>query len=365
MNTSHYKFFLLSLLFSQIVFFSIGQTYVGNITLKTQAQVNSFGDFGFSRIEGNLHIGDTSYFDTGIPSDITDLTPLETIDSISLSLEIFGNGNLQSLNGLDSIRYIGNELIIRSNNQLQSLHGFENIDSIYNRLLITACGSLVNLEGLDSIVYVEKLIISHNHSLTSFDGLYNLNTIGDYLSLRGNNNIESLNGLDQITSLVFFSIFQTKIKTLSGLDNLTEISHFRIEDNEFLHDYCLLSDMYSNGYLNQLDTVESKIENNFFNPTFQQIMDNECSTTPLDLTENNTSGSITLSPNPTTGNLNLNFGESDYKRIRIINQLGQVVHQKNNIPGSTYSLYLDVPEGVYTIEIFSNTARKQFKVIKQ
>ncbi|MCH8303837.1 MAG: hypothetical protein IIB94_01770 [Candidatus Marinimicrobia bacterium] len=70
----------------------------GDVSLSTQAEVNSFAG---AYITGSLTI-------TG--SDIVDLTPLSTLDSLGGDLVVTVNPALTNLNGLSNITSLGGDL---------------------------------------------------------------------------------------------------------------------------------------------------------------------------------------------------------------------------------------------------------------
>ena len=101
--TKFYSIILLfTLIFLQPSSLCNAQTYNGSVVLTSQAEVDSFGALGYSRIAGHLKIGpDTLY--ANVTSNITNLTSLISLHSIDSSLLIESNLSLTSLSGLDSI----------------------------------------------------------------------------------------------------------------------------------------------------------------------------------------------------------------------------------------------------------------------
>jgi len=59
---------------------------------------------------------------------------------------------------------------------------------------------------------------------------------------------------------------------------------------------------------------------------------------------------INLFPNPSTGNLNINLGESGNFSLECYNMLGQLIHQMDNLDIQN-SLSLDLEKGTYLIKI--------------
>ena len=89
-----------------------------NTKLRTQAEVNEFAG---TEIKGNLTIEG---------SDIYDLSPLLTLNSVSGNLLIWHNDSLTNLDGLSSLTLVSGVLEIRNNSALTNLDGLRNISSV-------------------------------------------------------------------------------------------------------------------------------------------------------------------------------------------------------------------------------------------
>jgi len=360
---------LLTLLLSiQSFYFSKAQTiHQGDVNLATQAEVDSFGLEGYTHIAGHLRIGNIDITNPGNPSNITNLNALIGITSVDSLLLINDNPLLFSLNGLDSLSFVGKSLQLRFNTGLQSLQGLNNLTQT-KLLLINWCHALVDLEGLNSLEgdSTSRITLAQNNLLNTLDGLDNLTTLqGIYIS--SNDNLESLSGLEHLTSIrYYFSLYGNEnLTTLDGLQNIESISRFNIVDNEELSDYCAISNIYNNGYLNQFDVANFNISNNSYNPSFSDIVNNHCNIAPISINEQSGLSSTTLSPNPTTGLLHLDFGTAKKHTIHITNMAGHVISKPVKTSELTYTFNLDVPKGVYFVEVISDLDKQQFKVIKQ
>lgn len=100
-------------------------TYIGNVTLTTQAQVNAWPQC-FTAIQGNLVIKNAG---------ITSLAPLSNLVSVTGSVTIQSTG-LTHLGGLSSLTTIGGSLTIKTNTQLATLDGLESLASVGNILQV-------------------------------------------------------------------------------------------------------------------------------------------------------------------------------------------------------------------------------------
>jgi len=168
------------------------QCPAGNVTLSSQTEVDAFGTTypSCTTLPGSLTISG---------NDITDLSPLEKLDTIGGDLRITSNSSLTNVDGLSSLSSIGGYLDISNNAILPSLEGLENLDTIGGYLHITYNGSLTNVNGLSSLSSIGGgLNIYNNNSLTNVIGLSSLSSIGGYLNILSNALLPSLEGLENI-----------------------------------------------------------------------------------------------------------------------------------------------------------------------
>src|SRR5690606_31949250 len=104
-------------------------------------------------------------------SDISDLSGLNNIATITGDLYISGNQQLTTLNGLSSLETIGGGLFIWGNDNLQDVDGLSSLNTIGGALYIDTNPALQNLEGLNSLVTIgEDLVIGYT-GLINLDGL--------------------------------------------------------------------------------------------------------------------------------------------------------------------------------------------------
>lgn len=364
MKKFYSKLILILLISLQSLFnYGYSQTHHGDVFLQSQAEVDSFGAMGYSHIAGKLYIGDTNFFSSNTISNITNITALENLQRVDSTLMIFGNYSLLSLEGLDSLTYVGKSLELIFNFGVQSLEPLSELDTINKRLLLNYTNSLNNLEGLENLQYVKNIELVGNLNLSSLNGIDNITSLR-HLFIWKNDNLSSLSGLENLTHVEkFISIYENSgITTLNGLDNLESVNVLTIKNNEELTDYCILSTQYNNGYLSQFDPNNFNVEDNGYDPEFQDIINHDCilGVSTVNPTEIVTS----IAPNPTTGIVTFNFNETNTKQIRVINALGQIVDQRNNISTSDYMLNIKGSKGIYTVEIQDEKSTQKLKVIK-
>jgi peroxiredoxin family protein len=229
-------------------------TFVGQVILKNQQEVDDFGAMCYSKIDGSLVIGNIF----GATDDIVDLSPLSNMNQVFASNSNDNPGWLR----------------IKANN-LTSLNGLQNITSV-NGLMIYNCNKLVDLSGLDALENIggnpndfQTLDIHSNAELVNLEGLNKLSSIGlsGYISyIRfGDNpkllNLDALSALNEINSEFYFE---------TVLDHSTE----DIRGNDVLSDFCGVQGLFNSGNFSPENIF---ISHNAYNPTVQDIIDGYCS----------------------------------------------------------------------------------------
>lgn len=218
----------------------------GDVIFTTQTEVNNFlAQYpNCTQINGNLTIEGW---------DVTNLSNLGSLNSITGNLNMYLVNSSASLTGLQNITSVGGRVYIEFqrpnvdylsgltsvgglvvagagitnlnglsnitghipgnlevfNNPLNNLTGLNNITSVGNDLLISFSNNLVDLTGLNNITSVGKSLTIHfNNNLTSLNGLNNLTTIGDInlnnsgFSLRGNPLLTNISALENVSNIV-------------------------------------------------------------------------------------------------------------------------------------------------------------------
>ena len=168
-----------------------GGVITNNIYLGDQAAIDEFGENCYTSIDGNLTIGEIDF-----NSDITDLTPLNSIQEIRGRLYIKAF-NLEDLNGLQNLQRVGglrfNYVGIRNLNALENLvqiGGLNELDPpdaqyypLFESLTIEPAPLLESIEGLRNITSLRALHLSQLGSLTNLSGLENLISVDDYIEI--------------------------------------------------------------------------------------------------------------------------------------------------------------------------------------
>ncbi|WP_115461596.1 hypothetical protein [Winogradskyella aurantiaca] len=224
---------------------------------------------------------------------LTNLIGFPDIERISGRLDISYNQNLQSLEGLNTIETIEEVLSLNLNPSLSTLVGLDNLNNIES-LVINENNSLNNISGIENLDQLEYLYINRNQNLTDISAIIGLNRITslaihanpqlntlpsftgtlemEYLEIAYENGFQSLHGLESIVNVFEISLFQTNLMTLDGLDNLNTITNLYINQNQFLSDYCALTNLLSNGNGPQ----SYSFFQNAFDPTIEDLLNGNC-----------------------------------------------------------------------------------------
>ena len=196
----------------------IGNTYIGNITLINQEQVDTIRNTlgRYTAITGNLTIGRHS-------SNITHLDSLYFLTEIGGYIYLQRNRMLESIVGFDSLTNIGGGLFITENRSLRKVHAFLALRKIGGGYQISNNANLEVITGLP----VLDTILGRFSILggASARGHTSLDSLGDYSSLRhiGGNFRLGFNSFDP----VFLGDF-SMLETIGG--------RFQIHDNTRLRD---------------------------------------------------------------------------------------------------------------------------------
>ncbi|ADR21936.1 hypothetical protein MATR_04300 [Marivirga tractuosa] len=214
--------------------------YEGNYEIRSETDLISFSESGYTEINGNLVINYTE--------DIEDLKGLETLKKVN-GILIRYNDELKSLEGLEGLSQI--EFFTLSYNlNLNSLKGLDNLTKITSSIIIEQNADLKNLNGLDQLTEVGgDFFISHNDRLENFNGIESLQNVSRFLVL---NNINLID--------------------LTGLRNIVSTNRLQFDSNDLLNDFCILSN-----FLEQNPDPELfGARQNDYNPTVEDILNGNC-----------------------------------------------------------------------------------------
>lgn len=203
-------------LFSSLII--IAQCPTNNITISSQAQVNSFAATypGCTEITVDIFING---------NDITDLSGMSQITSMNGELIIAGNQNLTTLAGLGTINFFGpnSALSISDNPNLVSLTTFTGtINKIGGHTLaLFRNPNVTTLSPLSGMTSATGLLVEDMDALTNLNGLQNL-SLSRFLSISKNDNLSSLLALSgNLGTFNWLSLGgNTNLQTLSGMEGV-------------------------------------------------------------------------------------------------------------------------------------------------
>jgi hypothetical protein len=142
---------------------------------------------GCTSVQGSLRVS---------APDLEDLSALSALRSVSGTLEITRNPQLDDLAGLEQLVRVGS-LSIRDNPELDDLAGLERLREARS-VVIEDNAELSSLRGLSGITHLESLRIERNAGLFQTAGLSRLSEVGN-LSIQNNPQLNSLRGLSSLT----------------------------------------------------------------------------------------------------------------------------------------------------------------------
>lgn len=291
------------------------KTFIGDVYLQTQEEVNAFGENHYNIIEGRLDIGTN-----GPLFNIVDLSPLHDLLKVTQYM-IISNTVLTDMEGLNNLKEIGGYFQITHNDELLNLNGLENLEEINSYLHIHRNPVLKNVDGLTRLNAVEgvsffynlelesvdflnqaisgfyltfddnpslktisgfrnmktlssALIINNNDSLLNIEGFNSMENIDADLIITGNDNLEvlSLQNLQTVNNSLSIGS-NDSLTNLEGLNNLIYIEEdFNVSDNQLLSNFCAVSQFVITQEFGSL-----YIGNNLYNPTIQDFINGDCS----------------------------------------------------------------------------------------
>lgn len=230
---------LLLLLFSLNI--QAQTTYSGNLIFNSQADLDSFPS-NYINVTGNLYIQN---------SDITDLTPLNNIQSIGSDLVISGNSSLTTFDGLNNLISIGDDLKISSNSNLTSISGLNNLTKVAGYFNIQFNFNLTSISGFAKLNSVHDYFkLYYNEKLNSISGFNSLSYFGDDVDIYRCSLIPSFQMFSGVTSIggSLSLEYNNVVTSLRGFENLLAVGGFlSLENLNRVTDFDELSNLTSVG----------------------------------------------------------------------------------------------------------------------
>lgn len=218
--------------------------FEGDITIRSQADLDDLAKKGIRRINGNLSIG--QHNEISLLADLTSLAGLASLEEVTGDFSILHATELESLKGLENLRSVGGNLSLFSNSKLESFSELSQLQEINGTLAIVGNLKISDLTPFDGLRGVRHLDVRSNSHLERLFDMSNIQTLGEVqivanpelinieeltntrisaLNIRSNTKLTSLKGLESTTSLRTLQLWQQDLITsMEGLENLGSIT---------------------------------------------------------------------------------------------------------------------------------------------
>ena len=188
----------------------------GTLNLATQSDVDNWP--GCTVFNGNLSIGPS-------PGDITDLSPLSTLQEVTGNFYVTYSNYITDLDGLENLTTVGGNFSLGNCNQLTDISALHNLTTVGGRFTLT----------------------SFSGSITNLDALGNLQTVGDGLSLSDLPGITSLSPIKNVVAAGDLTIY-----SMPGLASLDDLPHFTTMDDLTISANASLQQVDALSYITQI-----------------------------------------------------------------------------------------------------------------
>jgi hypothetical protein len=197
----------------------------GPRTITNQAELINFAAELCREVTGDFNVVGSN--------DITTLTPLIELQTVSGNVVISNNTSLVDDDGLNNLANVGGDLIITNNAVLGGISRLNNVPpgealltlNPSSQLIVRGNPSLTTLNGLQGVTTLARLVIDATN-LTTLEGLNNLVTVSGSLELTNNSNlidVSSLSSLDTVGGNATITN-NASLPNFAGMTNLTSIS---------------------------------------------------------------------------------------------------------------------------------------------
>lgn len=230
---------------NEVTFTSLQEkVYIGDVTLLSQQDVNSFGANNYTTIRGSLYISGA----------VTDLSPLKSLAIITSGFEV-KNTQLVNFNGLGNLEVIGNEFIrsfevkynpllknfeglkslkvvngdfyVLNNAALENMAGLESFNtSAYFEFRIDGCDNLTSLTGLENMQVIHgSIMLKDNPRLNDVKAWRNLSIVSDRIRIINNASLQNVDCFEKIKKLRGVEIINNPVlSNINGLRNLDTVT---------------------------------------------------------------------------------------------------------------------------------------------
>lgn len=248
------------------------RVYNKSITINNQSALDNFALNKYDEVNGDIVLSGSL------------ISNLDKLYSLKSSYNIWiDNTEIRNLEGLRNLKTINQSpsapansftgINIYGNNNLENVNGLRNLE--YSGILtIELNGKLINLKGLETLKHCKVLNISTNESLTNIDGLNSLNEDMVQIDIFRNKNLININSLSNISSISnLFSVSNNEALKSINLPLLRSLGSLTIFSNKNLNDFCNLTAFFKENP----NFTNYSISENAYNPTGQNIIEGNCS----------------------------------------------------------------------------------------
>lgn len=218
-------------------------SYTGDVFLKNQQEIDSFGQIGYRKIIGSVTVGSDNSNESidnleGLSSlfyitedlRIEGIHMLKNLDRLNGLIEvnriyIVGNNGLTNIDGLNNINTTISFLYIESNTDLQRINGFENVPRIRN-LDIRYNNHLTQIEGFSKVRSISNFYIEGNDAIEYIDGFNSLRTISE-IWVNGHDKLKNIDFLRGVSYQFIELLYVQNNKSLMNLDGIRNVQHVK------------------------------------------------------------------------------------------------------------------------------------------
>ena len=342
----------------------------------------------FTGLENLSSMGDRFYCAQN--ASLLNFIGLEGLDSIGTDLMVGGNPSLQDFTGLEGLSringslqlgdcYVGLGLVLGGNGQA-SFVGLHNIEYVGGDLDICKT-ERTHISGLEKLSYVGGTVSIHlNYNLESLSGLDSIKYIGNGIeigwyndyngSFCGNPELTSIEALKGITSVGGGAISierNPKLPSLSGLDNIdpSSIGSIYIWDQNTYSLHGHLTDCSVKSICEYLKLPGANAVfglNASFDQGCNSMEEVEQNCENFGIQDQESILAVNIFPNPASGKVTISVPEGvELYSVRIYSHLG--IDKRRIDKHEEYVDISDLPQGLYIMEIITDSGRERRKLI--
>ncbi len=224
--------------------FCDGDCPVGDLIFNSQEEIDAFS--GCINVTGDVIIDDD-----GSGSAITDLSPLDVLETITGDLILVNNPSLGSFDNFNSLISV-NDVRITNNDAVVQIEGFQGLTN-FNWLHINKNDALVDILAFNNLTILKDFSLIENHALKNINGFSSLQSmdVGGFLVFQSNGleNVLGLSALIEVKGDLELSL-NSQLTSLAGLENLisagtASTDELRLQGNFALTDISALDNLQS------------------------------------------------------------------------------------------------------------------------